>query len=311
VWRCSSLRLASQPQASWRAVRLGIAGAHVRPWPDLGRADALPRSFAISLMIQGTTLAAYVALAAGFAPHIGIASLAAASCIVMLAASCRSVSALGTARIERRGGAPGDWPLGASALVIALLIGFLSLTVIAGTALVIMIAGDLKRIQQAITPPAAVDYVTGLDWLIRLLLPRPCCSNLHPHGWGASQRQSCRSGRAAGRRRIRLASRRQGLAGLAHFACRSLDRGRFGGPRTVHLQRLDVVWLDDWAFINKGLGWPMLLCYGATGALIVRRSQEDGLVLLLKTLAASGAAMALLDIGWAWWIAWVSISALA
>lgn len=53
----------------------------------------------------------------------------------------------------------------------------------------------------------------------------------------------------------------------------------------------------DWAFINKGLGWPMLLCYGATGALIVRRSQEDGLVLLLKTLAASGAAMALLDIG--------------
>ena len=31
----------------------------------------------------------------------------------------------------------------------------------------------------------------------------------------------------------------------------------------------------DWAFINKGLGWLVLLCYGATGALIIRRAHES------------------------------------
>jgi O-antigen ligase len=53
----------------------------------------------------------------------------------------------------------------------------------------------------------------------------------------------------------------------------------------------------DWAFVNKGLGWLMLLCYGATGALIVGRAQQRGLEFLLKTLATSGAAIALLEIG--------------
>jgi O-antigen ligase len=53
----------------------------------------------------------------------------------------------------------------------------------------------------------------------------------------------------------------------------------------------------DWAFVNKGLGWLVLLCYGATGALIIGRAQQRGLEFLLRTLAASGAAIALLEIG--------------
>ena len=53
----------------------------------------------------------------------------------------------------------------------------------------------------------------------------------------------------------------------------------------------------DWAFVNKGLGWLMLLCYAATGALIARRAQGEGFARLLQTFAASGVAIAALDIG--------------
>jgi O-antigen ligase len=53
----------------------------------------------------------------------------------------------------------------------------------------------------------------------------------------------------------------------------------------------------DWAFVNKGLGWLMLLCYAATGALIVRRAQGAGFARLLQTFAASGVAIAAVDIG--------------
>jgi len=49
--------------------------------------------------------------------------------------------------------------------------------------------------------------------------------------------------------------------------------------------------------VNKGLGWLMLLSYGATGALIVHRAQHRGFAFLLKTLIASGVAIALMEIG--------------
>ncbi|MEX1082690.1 MAG: O-antigen ligase family protein, partial [Xanthobacteraceae bacterium] len=52
----------------------------------------------------------------------------------------------------------------------------------------------------------------------------------------------------------------------------------------------------DWAFANKTLGWFMLLCYSATGALIVRRASENGLNLLLLTFIAAGAALTLVDL---------------
>ena len=41
----------------------------------------------------------------------------------------------------------------------------------------------------------------------------------------------------------------------------------------------------------------MLLCYAATGALIARRAQGEGFARLLQTFAASGVAIAALDIG--------------
>ncbi len=53
----------------------------------------------------------------------------------------------------------------------------------------------------------------------------------------------------------------------------------------------------DWAFTNRLLGWGMLMCYVATGALIAVRANEDGLRFLLATFAATGAALAAFDLG--------------
>jgi O-antigen ligase len=258
------------------------------------------RSFAISLLIQGTTLAAYVALATGFAPHIGIVSLAAACCIVMLAASLPiSFGGWGLRELSAVVALQAIGLSSASALVIALLIGFLSLAVIAGTALVIMIGWRPRSSHGgAVAAPTSVDYVTSLDWLIPILAAMAVLFQIYvPTG--------------AGQISINLADPVV-ILGAAVFVLHHIGKG-WPAWRIPHVGLSIVVatavialsilngWLSfgwtDWAFINKGLGWPILLCYGATGALIVRRSREEGLVLLLKTFAAGGVAIALLDIG--------------
>jgi hypothetical protein len=52
----------------------------------------------------------------------------------------------------------------------------------------------------------------------------------------------------------------------------------------------------NWAFANRLLGWPVLFCYLVTGALITLRGRERGLQLLLATFAATGAAIAALEL---------------
>jgi uncharacterized membrane protein YbhN (UPF0104 family) len=90
-----------------------------------------------------TTLAAYVALERALAPHIGIVSLAAASCIVMLAASLPvSFGGWGLRELSAVVALQAIGLSAASALLTALLIGFLSLAVIAGTAVFIMLGRD-------------------------------------------------------------------------------------------------------------------------------------------------------------------------
>jgi hypothetical protein len=51
-----------------------------------------------------------------------------------------------------------------------------------------------------------------------------------------------------------------------------------------------------WAVMNRFLGWFVLLGYGATGALIVRDGQKDGLRTILLTFAGAAAAVAGLEI---------------
>jgi hypothetical protein len=57
---------------------------------------------------------------------------------------------------------------------------------------------------------------------------------------------------------------------------------------------LEFGW-TQWASANRLVGWPILLCYGATGALIVYRMRDDGLDLLLRTFVATSLVVFLFD----------------
>jgi O-antigen ligase len=260
------------------------------------------RSFAISLAIQVTTLAAYIALAHDLAPHIGIASVAAASCIIMLAASLPiSFGGWGLRELSAVVALNAIGLSSASALIVALLIGFLSLTVIAGTAIFVMIGTKVGN------PPAlpaaagaAPDYAAGLDWVLPLLAATAVFFQVYlPTGGGLIS--------------VNLADPVVVLAGCL-FVLHGISRG-WPTWRVRHVPLWIAVastvlalsiwrgWMSfgwtDWAFINKGLGWLMLICYGATGALVVQRAQEAGFERLLLTFAASAVAIAALDVGFA------------
>jgi O-antigen ligase/uncharacterized membrane protein YbhN (UPF0104 family) len=260
----------------------------------------LLRCFVISLAIQATTLAAYVALERALAPNIGIASLAAASCIVMLAASLPvSFGGWGLRELSAVVALQAIGLSSASALVIALLIGFLSFAVIAGMAIVVMLGWEPTAGPRAATSDrAAPDYSAALDWALPLMAATALFFQIYlPTG--------------DGRISVNLADPVV-MLGASVFALHHLGKGWpvwriahanawvAGGSAVVLLSVLHG-WASfgwtDWAFVNRGLGWLMLLCYGATGALIVRRAQLRGLDALLRTLAASGAAIALIEIG--------------
>ena len=161
----------------------------------------LLRSVAISAAIQLTTLAAYVILERQLAPHIGFASLIAASCIVMFAASLPiSMGGWGLREFSAVVALQLIGLSSASALVIALMIGLMSLAVLAVIALAFMIGGretrgarDADAVQnaglrgRARLAPAA----RSRD---RRVFPDPC-----PDRGRQAQCQSRRSGRA-GRR---------------------------------------------------------------------------------------------------------------
>ena len=260
----------------------------------------LLRSFAISLAIQGTTLAAYVALERTLAPQIGIASLIAASCIIMLAASLPiSFGGWGLRELSAVVALQAIGLSSASALVVAIMIGLLSLVTIAGTAIVVMLGWKHKARPVAVQPaPAVPDYAAALDWTLPLMAATAVFFQIYvPTG--------------DGRISVNLADPIVVLGG-GMFLLYCFGKGwpawripRLGvwvaAASAVILLSMLRGWASfgwtDWAFVNKGLGWLVLLCYGATGALIIRRVQDRGWELLLKTLVASGAAIALVDIG--------------
>ncbi|MCX7311485.1 MAG: lysylphosphatidylglycerol synthase transmembrane domain-containing protein [Alphaproteobacteria bacterium] len=257
------------------------------------------RSFVISLAIQGTTLAAYVALESALAPHIGIASLAAASCIVMLAASLPiSFGGWGLRELSAVVALQAIGLTSAAALLIALVIGFMSLAVVAITALVILV-GWRPQAQSApaIADPAAPDYAAALDWLLPLMAATAVFFQIYiPTG----------SGRISVNLADPVVVLGASLLALHHFGkawpvWRIANVGAWvaAASAVILLSTLNgwaVFGWTDWAFVNKGLGWLVPLCYGATGALIVGRARQNGLEFLLKTLATTGAAIALIEI---------------
>lgn len=254
------------------------------------------RSTAISLAIQLTTLAAYVVTAHTLAPDIAYGPIIAASCLIMFASSLPiSLGGWGLRELSAVVALQAVGMPGASALLVGLTIGVMSLGVV-GIAAAILVVG--KKPAAAPRSAAGVDYGLLLDWIIPIAAATAVFFQVFiPVGRGQLN--------------VNLADPFV-LVGAALFLLRQFSMG-WPAWRIPHinlyialtslvlglsfLHGLAVFGWNEWAFTSRLVGWPILLCYGATGALIVRRAGDAGLDMMLRSFAAAGAAIAALDVG--------------
>jgi len=258
------------------------------------------RNILISTAIQLTTMAAYVSAAHAVAPAVPLIDLAAASAVVMLAASLpislagwgvRELSAILALGVV---GVPND-----AALMVAILIGVTSLLVIGAFAVsslwsppnTVQISGDKAG--------PAVDYGMVLAWVVPLLAATSVFFQLYiPVGKGELN--------------VNLADP-LAIVGGALFVVSAVAYARQWPAWRLswfntHILAITAVlavallhgaaafgW-TTWALTNRFVGWFILLGYGATGALIANRGDHDGVTILLRTFSAVACSIITLEL---------------
>ena len=267
--------------------------------------DRLPlwpivRNIIMSSAIQVTTMAAYVVAATTISPNISLLDLAAASAVVMLAASLpislagwgvRELSAvlvLGIVGVSSQ-----------AALMVAILIGTTALGVLGIFALLSFWLASGAVSTQAVQSQSNIDYVALLDWTLPVLVATGVFFQLYvPVGQNQLN--------------VNLADP-LALLGGALFVIASVFYERrwpewrlswFNAHVIAMTLALAVALLigasnagwTSWATTNRFFGWFVLLGFGATAALIVRRGGHEGLMMLLRTVAAVACAMIVLDL---------------
>lgn len=254
-----------------------------------------------------TTLAAYVGLGHAFAPTVAILDLAAASLVIMFAASLpisfagwgvREISAVyayGTIGISAE-----------QALATSILVGALSLAALATVA----VASHLGRLQPTASdrtaeiandkiPHRSAELTRGLSVLI------PLAAGLLVFFQVYVPTQD-------GRINLNLADPIAiggAIVFLSQYARKSDRRlmwriGQFETMLIVASATMLVGFLigwarfgiTDWALYNRLIGWFVLLSYLATGALIVGVTRRIGLTILLRIMLVTGLAVASLDL---------------
>lgn len=254
---------------------------------------------ALSLSVQLTTLAAYIVAGRTLLPSIDLMSLMAASAVIMFAASLPiSFAGWGLREMSSVVVLQAIGFSNASALVASLLIGVISLIVLALSALVFQfIVHPSGTIVESADAPDRPDYTQALDWILPIAAATAVFFQIYVPT-------------TSGNLNVNLADPVV-LIGAALYFLRRLP---IGAPqlRIPHLgwclaattavillsfaHGLAVFGWTDWAFANRTLGWGMLLCYAATGALIVDRARREGFEILVETFVATGIAISLLNI---------------
>lgn len=260
-------------------------------------ASAYSRASAISLLIQLTTMAAYLAAAIGLSHSVPVPSLMAAIALVMFAASVPiSLAGWGLREVSA------VYALGAigvpydAALVAALLVGFSSIAIMALLALAgSLFANDApSRVADPVRPDAKLLHSTFLNWFIPLFVASAVFFQIYiPAGMGKLN--------------VNLADSLV-LFGGALFVHRLLSRP--AGPSTGRVPGIGFLaalmtavivlafahgWAVDgwtaWASANRLFGWFVLLAYAGTGALLASQKDAEGFPVLLRTFVASGLAV--------------------
>lgn len=285
------LALAAGAAFAWGRPVAAFARGKVGP----GTAWRTARGLLLSAAIQLATMAAYIAAALGVAPGMSVADLAAAAAVVMLAASLpisfagwgvrelSAIYALGAIGMPREG-----------ALVVAVLIGAAALAVVA----LLAAASALRPAARVTAAPARrppVDVEAAMAWGVPVLAATTVFFQVHVP-------------LAAARLNVNLADPLVIFGGALFLvaAVRSgrLPRWRLAGLN-AHIAAATVLivaaflhgWAafgwTEWAFVNRLVGWLVVLAYAATGALIAQR--HGGRDMLLRCYAAVAIAIVVLD----------------
>jgi len=254
----------------------------------------------LSLAVQLTTLAAYMVAGYTLAPNVELASLAAASCVIMFASSLPiSFAGWGLREMSAVVVLQAIGFSNTTALVAGLLIGVVSLIVLASSALVFQfIVRPTQVVLQPVETSNTPDYTLALDWILPIAAATAVFFQVYiPTGSGDLN--------------VNLADPVV-LIGFALYVLRHIPKGwpewRVPGLLIclvattlvivfAFLHGLFTFGFTSWAFANRFLGWGMLLCYAATGALIVERAHAEGYEVLIKTFAATAVAISLLNTG--------------
>jgi O-antigen ligase len=289
---------------------LALAGSAAFAWgrpvarfvrANMGRHAAwrIMRSLALSLLIQACTMASYVAAAKALAPQANTVDVAAASAIIMLAASVPislagwgvrelgAIYVLGAIGLDRE-----------IALLVAMLIGATALGAVAILAAMAALARITPSTSVIAPPVTHHDVPSIIAWVVPILATIAVFFQVHLP-------------LASSPININVADP-LAIVAAALFGIECIQKRRLPAWRlpwfNVHLLSMTALlalaflhgWtafgITAWALTNRLAGWFVLLSYLAAGALIVARGGREGFILLLRTFIGAAVTIVALDL---------------
>jgi hypothetical protein len=254
---------------------------------------------ALTLLVQLPTMAAYVLAAHALSPQSDIGDLAAASAIVMFAASVPiSFAGWGVRELSAIVALGAVGVAGPDALTAAVVIGAGSMLAMGMIFALGAAASGRDHAPEAQQTGGAVDYARALAWCLPITAAICVLFQIHiPVG--------------SNQLNVNLADPIAMLAGalfvLHAITQRQWPQWRVGSlnlsvaiaTAVLGFSLLLGAWRfgwTDWALINRFLGWFVLLAFGATGALIAAACGRDGVRIMLLTYMAATAGVALIEL---------------
>ncbi len=258
------------------------------------------RVIALTFLVQMPIMAAYVVASKALSTHTSIPNLVAASAIVMFAASVPvSLAGWGVREMSAVAALGAIGVAGHAAFAAAILIGIgslLAMGVIAILALPDSVEAKPKVTTSASTP---IDYTQALSWFLPLAAATLVLFQVYvPVGSGLLN--------------VNLADP-IALTGGALFILGAIKQGRMPKWRAPYVNAAVAVatlalavslligasrfgW-TTWAWVNRFLGWFVLLSYGATGAIAVMENGKDALRTVLLTFVGATTAITGIELG--------------
>ena len=264
-------------------------------------AFSLLRIFAITLCVQLPIMVAYVAMAHALSPDVAVVDLTAASAVVMFAASVpislagwgiremSAVAALGLIGVS-----------GHAAFTTAIIIGVGSL---ATMAIVTAISVPALKNETAVQPDKSaapkIDYTIALSWALPLAAATCVLFQVYiPLGSSLLNVNLADPIALIAGALFIVVARQTGVRKLWRVPNLNVALALTTATLTISLFiGIGSFGYTTWAWVNRYLGWFVLLAYGATGALIVAQGGVKGRRSIFLTYVGATIAVAAVDLG--------------